>query len=486
MQFTSFNFLIFFLANALIFHLLPKQKLRIALLLASSTLFYAFYKVEYVLIIFLIVLIDFYGGKFINQAKKAKHRKALLIVAISLNLLLLCYFKYFNFLLGTVMDLSHVINAGVKFDLISLLLPLGISFHTFQGLSYLVEVYKKRYKPERNIMIFSLYILFFPQLAAGPIERPQALIPQFKMKQKFNKDEAASGLRLILWGVFKKLLIADRIAVFINPIFANPASFNGFTLLLVVFLFGYQIYCDFSGYTDMARGVARLFGIKLVRNFNYPYASASPAEFWNRWHMSLYSWFRDYIYIPLGGSRVSTIKRYRNILVVFALSGLWHGASWHFAIWGLLNGLYVACSALISNKLGKLEFPGRKFLCIALTFVLIQLTWVFFRASSLGQAFSILESIFSSLLNLAAYPSQINQALVNVFSKEATFGQAGILLFLIVFLETVQYFARNTPIISKFPKYPIIVRWATYYLLLLLIMSLGVDIPNVNFIYFTF
>lgn len=486
MQFTSLGFIIFFLLTAFIFYILPKQILRIVLLLLASTLFYAFYKPEYIVIIFLIVLIDFFSGLFLDRAKSKKNRKVLLIVGITLNLLLLCYFKYFNFLIGSVVDVGHIFNSSIKFEPISLLLPLGISFHTFQGLSYLVEIYKKRYKPERNIVTFSLYILFFPQLAAGPIERPQALLPQFKIKQSFDQVEAASGFRLILWGMFKKLLIADRIAVFINPIFASPSSFSGFSLLLATFLFGYQIYCDFSGYTDIARGTARVFGIKLVKNFNHPYASSSPAEFWNRWHISLYSWFRDYIYIPLGGSRVSSLKKYRNIFIVFALSGLWHGAAWHFVVWGILNGFYVACATFLRNRTYEISFPGKRLISIALTFVLIQMTWIFFRANTIQDAWQILRSIFSSITQLSSAWEGLQAGFVSVFSKEATFGQATIVLSLIVFLELFQYALRNTPMALWFQKLPLPVRWASYYVILLLIMSLGVDIPNVNFIYFTF
>ncbi len=445
-----------------------------------------YYRVDYILVIFLIILIDYFGATRIARAKNKKKRKAYLIFGITLNLLLLGFFKYVNFLAGSAFDLANLPGADAKYDPVSILLPLGISFHTFQGLSYIIEVYKKKFTPEKNILTFSLYILFFPQLAAGPIERPQALLPQFEKKREFDSSLASSGLRLVLWGIFKKLIIADRIAVFINPIFAAPSSHNGIALLIAVFLFAYQIYCDFSGYTDMARGTARMFGINLVKNFYYPFASSSPVEFWNRWHISLYSWFRDYVYIPLGGNRVSGLLRVRNVLVVFAVSGLWHGAAWHFIAWGILNGIYVIISSQISSKFGKLKFFGKQFLTVIVTFTLIQLTWVFFRADSLSDASLILAKIAQSALNYKEYYREFLNGVYSVFSKEATLSQMLIMLFLIFFLEFVQFVARNTLLARNFQRLPIFIRWGTYYFLLVLIVSLGVDIPNITFIYFTF
>ncbi len=479
MKFTSPAFILFFIVVAILFFRLKTVKGRNFLLLTASAVFYSFYKVEYLFIIALIIVIDYSMGFLIARTKAKKKKKKLLIVGIILNLLLLASFKYVNFVLVSLVSTFGVLGLHVSITPFNILLPLGISFHTFQGLSYLVEVYRGRQKKEKDLLAFSLYILFFPQLAAGPIERPNALLPQFKKLHSFDESRAASGFRLILWGLFKKILIADRLAVFIDPIFKNPGNFNPLTLLLAIYLFAYQIYADFSGYTDIARGTARVLGIRLVSNFNFPFAAHSPADFWNRWHMSLYSWFRDYVYIPLGGSRVSGPKRVRNVLVVFALSGLWHGASWHFVLWGLINGLLVLLSSVITNHTKKVKFWGKSLLAAIFTFVIVGMTWVFFRPDSLLSSISIISRIATFQFDLA-------RAMVELFGEVTVVGQLVITVVLILLLESVQLLQRRSFLIEKFSGIPLFVRWGIYYALFILIISLSADIPKGNFIYFIF
>jgi D-alanyl-lipoteichoic acid acyltransferase DltB (MBOAT superfamily) len=302
--------------------------------LAASCIFYAYFIPVYILILFLIIIIDYIAG--IHIEKSTEHKKLFLSISIIANLSILCFFKYFNFFLENYNSLS---NSQVP--LLQFVLPIGLSFHTFQAMSYTIEVYRGNSTAEKHLGIYALYVMFYPQLVAGPIERPQNIIPQLNNHHRFNIQNLTTGISLMIWGFFKKLVIADRLSVYVNIVFENPEQFNSFNLILGAIFFSIQIYCDFSGYSDIALGSARVMGYNLMDNFNFPYFADSIKEFWARWHISLSTWFRDYVYIPMGGNRISKIVTIKNTLVIFLLSGFWHGANWTFIIWGLLNALYI-------------------------------------------------------------------------------------------------------------------------------------------------
>lgn len=317
------------------------------------------------------------------------------------NIGVLAVFKYYNFIVTNLSYLLKLTGTDNHIPYLGILLPIGLSFHTFQAMSYTIEVYRGRQKAERNFGIYALYVMFYPQLVAGPIERPQNVLPQFHNKHSFNYDDLAAGLRQMLWGYFKKVVVADRLAIYVNSVYNHhPDRYSGITLLMATVFFSFQIYCDFSGYSDIALGIARVMGYKLMVNFRRPYFATSIKEFWSRWHISLSTWFRDYLYIPLGGNRSSTIRWYFNILLVFMISGLWHGASWVFVIWGALHGLY-QISGLLLNKIFKNRFLNIKktalgiFLSTIFTFMLVSFGWIFFRANSINDAFMIVRNILT-------------------------------------------------------------------------------------------
>lgn len=317
------------------------------------------------------------------------------------NIGVLAVFKYYNFIVTNLSYLLKLTGADNHIPYLGILLPIGLSFHTFQAMSYTIEVYRGRQKAERNFGIYALYVMFYPQLVAGPIERPQNVLPQFHNKHSFNYDDVAAGLRQMLWGYFKKVVVADRLAIYVNSVYNHhPERYSGITLIMATVFFSFQIYCDFSGYSDIALGIARVMGYKLMINFRRPYFATSIKEFWSRWHISLSSWFRDYLYIPLGGNRSSTIRWYFNILLVFIISGLWHGASWVFVVWGALHGLY-QISELLFNKIFDNRFLSIKKTVIGIllstifTFTLVSFGWIFFRANSINDAFAIVRNILT-------------------------------------------------------------------------------------------
>jgi D-alanyl-lipoteichoic acid acyltransferase DltB (MBOAT superfamily) len=352
----------------------------------------------YILVLGFIIAIDYLSGIQIEKAERNK-KKFYLWLSISANIGVLALFKYYNFLNDTLSFLIH--GSGTKTILpnFPFLLPIGLSFHTFQAMSYSIEVYRGNQKAEKNLVVYALYVMFFPQLVAGPIERPQNLLPQFSERHSFDYNRVTSGLRLMAWGFFKKLVIADRLGILVDNVYNNAHSFNAASLLLATVFFSFQIFCDFSGYTDIARGAARVIGFKLMKNFNAPYQSASITEFWKNWHISLSSWFRDYLYIPLGGKRVAIPRWYLNIFIVFLISGLWHGANWTFIAWGAIHGLYVIISRIKNNifeKNGIKLLPDKfQFLSVAFTFSLVSFAWIFFRAENLSVALHIIQTIFS-------------------------------------------------------------------------------------------
>jgi D-alanyl-lipoteichoic acid acyltransferase DltB (MBOAT superfamily) len=329
--FNSAEFALFFPVVVFLYFAVQSRH-RWALLLAASCVFYMAAIPAYILILAFTIGTDYVAGLLIERAR-GRWRAVWLAASVAANLGVLFFFKYYDFAVGSAGPLARMLGMPVPSPL-NLILPIGLSFHTFQALSYTIEVYRGRYPAERHLGIFALYVMFFPQLVAGPIERPAHLLPQFREDHRFDPAKARDGLRLMAWGLLKKVVIADRLAIITNQVFLAPTTYAGPHLTLATLAFAYQIYCDFSGYTDIARGSARVIGFELRRNFNSPYAAASVQEFWRRWHMSLSTWFRDYVYIPLGGSRQGDARRDRNVIVTFLASALWHGANWTFLVWG--------------------------------------------------------------------------------------------------------------------------------------------------------
>lgn len=474
MLFNSIEFVIFFILVTSLYFLLP-HKYRWFLLLVASCYFYMAFVPIYILILFFTIVIDYYAGILIEEAEGKRKRK-FLILSLVANIGVLAVFKYYNFLNDNLTFLLHGAGWENPIPYLSILLPIGLSFHTFQAMSYTIEVYRGHQKAERHFGIYSLYVMFYPQLVAGPIERPQNLLFQFRTEHHFEYDRVVSGLRLMLWGLFKKLVIADRLAIYVNAAYGQPEQHSGITLMLATFLFAFQIYCDFSGYSDIAIGAARVMGYDLMKNFNRPYLAASVSEFWKRWHISLSTWFTDYLYISLGGNRVSVPRWYFNLFFVFLVSGLWHGANWTYVIWGALNGLYLIF-AIIRKKYIDVHInpliPSNslviKFFNILITFALICFSWIFFRAESVQDAFLIV--------------SKIAQFQGPLFVDNTTlfYGFIG-LVFLMGREIKNEYFKDSMPLLEHSNP---VVRYSTYLLLIGLILLIGV-FDGSQFIYFQF
>jgi alginate O-acetyltransferase complex protein AlgI len=386
MLFNSFEYFLFLIIVVPIYYLSGNLTFRTLWLLAASCIFYMYFIPVYILILFLVIIIDYFSGLALGHEKLRAYRKLFLLLSICSNVGILVFFKYFNFFAENAELLT-----GRDLFRLNVILPIGLSFHTFQSLSYIIEVYRGKYPAEKRLDVFALYVLFFPQLVAGPIERPQNVLPQLHKVHAFNSSLFTRGLWMISIGLIKKCVLADRLSPFADAVFADPASFGAGAVLAGCIFFSLQIYFDFSGYSDIALGSAACLGIHLMRNFDDPYRSHSIREFWTRWHVSLSSWFRDYVFIPLGGSRVSALKHFRNLMIVFGLSGLWHGASWNFVVWGLLHGLLVFGSARLDFSFGKIG-PLRV-LDVAFNFMLVTLLWVFFRAPGFGPAMEVFKGL---------------------------------------------------------------------------------------------
>src|SRR5271169_4356308 len=355
MLFNSFQFLLFFILVWLLF-LVTRGTARKIILLIASYYFYMCWSTRYIFVIWAITVIDYIAGLQIEKAEQPGRRRLYLGVSLFCNLSLLVIFKYFNFLTGSFHTESHLF--GLRYDppLLAIILPVGLSFHTFQAMSYTIEVYRRRVPAEKNLLEYALYVAFFPQMVAGPIERPYELLPQFHREPRVSFEGVRAGMVQALWGLFKKMVLADNVADFVKLVYDTPRHYDGSALLLATVLFSIQIYCDFSGYTDMALGIAKILGYDLMANFRQPYFSTSLAEFWRRWHISLSTWFRDYVYIPLGGNRVSYGRHVVNLMITFTVSGLWHGANWTYVFWGFLNGAYLVAGA--STKSWRDRFFG--------------------------------------------------------------------------------------------------------------------------------
>jgi D-alanyl-lipoteichoic acid acyltransferase DltB (MBOAT superfamily) len=406
MLFNSIDFAIFLPTVFLLYWFLVNKKLRLQniLVVFASYVFYGWWDWRFLGLIIFSTLVDYLVGQGLNHQENQKKRKFLLLISVLVNLGFLGFFKYYNFFIDNFTSAFSFFGTEIQPNSLNIILPVGISFYTFQTLSYTIDVYNKKIKATNNFIAFAAFVSFFPQLVAGPIERATNLLPQFSKKRFFNYSKAVDGLRQILWGLFKKIVIADNCAEVVNQIFDNSGDYNGSTLVLGAALFAFQIYGDFSGYSDIAIGTARLFGFDLKQNFAFPYFSRDIAEFWRRWHISLSSWFRDYVYIPLGGSRGSKLQQIRNVLIIFIVSGFWHGANWTFIIWGALNAIYFLPLLLLKKNRRNLTVVAynktlpstSELLNMLITFILTTLAWIFFRAETIGAAWAYISEIFSS------------------------------------------------------------------------------------------
>ena len=411
MLFNSIDFLIFLPIVLVIYYIIPMKYKHIWLLI-SSYYFYMCWNAKYVLLIFVSTVITYLSGILIDKVEKTwpdvndigKYKKLILALSFVSNLGILFYFKYINFTLDIVTRVLSKMNISMNVPVFDVILPVGISFYTFQALSYSVDVYRGEVAPEHDFFRYALFVSFFPQLVAGPIERSKNLLTQLREPRKFDFGYAFDGILLMLWGLFLKIVLADRIAIFVDTVYGDCEHYQGIYLIVATVLFAVQIYCDFSGYSSIAMGTAKLLGIELMDNFNAPYISTSVADFWRRWHISLTSWFKDYLYIPLGGSRRGTFRKYINKMIVFILSGLWHGAQLTFVVWGAINGLYQVIGEVlmpirkkVSDIIGiNRNSEGVYALSVLATFALVDFTWIFFRADSLGRAIYIIKSILNT------------------------------------------------------------------------------------------
>ena len=482
MLFNSIEFAIFLpIVFGLYWFVVGKSiRLQNLLLLFASYFFYGWWDWRFLSLIIFSSTLDYLIGIKLGKEKKEKKRKILLFVSICVNLGFLGFFKYFNFFSESFADAFTLL--GIEFEAVRLnvVLPVGISFYTFQTLSYSIDIYRRKLEPSKDIIAFFSFVSFFPQLVAGPIERATNLLPQFFKKRQFDYYQAVDGMRQILWGLFKKIVIADNCAVYVDNIFSNYETQPGSTLLLGGVYFAFQIYGDFSGYSDIAIGTARLFGFNLMQNFAFPYFSRDMAEFWRRWHISLSTWFRDYLYIPLGGSRGGTSMKIRNTFAIFLVSGFWHGANWTFIIWGFLNACYFLPLMLTNQNRNNLNvvaegrwFPSPKEIFqVAITFFLTVIAWVFFRAENLGQAIAYLSILFSS--SLVTTPLLVGSNLLHS---------------MILLLLAVEWWKRDKQYgLAELESSPKFLRWILYFVITFIITYhfLVLNISGKEFIYFQF
>ena len=405
MLFNSIHFILFFPIVVLLYFTIP-PRWRWVLLLLASYYFYTRWKVNYAILVILSTIVDYVVALLmVKYPKKGMGRKSLLATSLVINLGLLFTFKYYNFVSVNLQEFCNLFDIFYNVPHLDVLLPLGISFYTFQTLNYTIDVYRGDIKPEKHLGRFAVYVAFFPQLVAGPIERAAHLIPQFWQEHKFNYQRLVAGLKIMLWGFFLKVVVADRLAIYVDYVYSTPNQFHGATLLLATYFFAFQIYADFAGYSAIAIGSAKILGYDLIENFRYPYLAASVSEFWKRWHISLSTWFRDYVYKPMGGNRVHKSRWIYNIMVVFLVSGMWHGANWTFLIWGAIHGIYLITYMLtkelqvkILNIFGIENFPKlKRIMTVFFTFHLVLVAWVFFRANSIGDAGIILSNMVTGL-----------------------------------------------------------------------------------------
>jgi alginate O-acetyltransferase complex protein AlgI len=483
--FNSLHFLIFFPTVTVLYFTVP-QRYRWALLLVASCYFYMALIPVYILVLFFLIGIDYTAGLLIEKSAGVR-RRLFLIMSLCANIGMLGFFKYFNFLNSNMAQLYGWLGGQWGISNLHFILPIGLSFHTFQSISYTIEVYRGRQKAEHHLGIYAIYVLFYPQLVAGPIERPQNLLPQFRERHSFEYQRVTDGLKLMMWGFFKKVVIADRLAEAVSLVYDNPTAYHGVPLLAATYFFAIQIYCDFSGYSDIAIGAAQVMGFRLMDNFNRPYHAKSIGEFWQRWHISLSTWFRDYLYSPLGGNRVGKWRWYYNLMIVFLVSGLWHGANWTFVVWGGLHGLYMITSIWtakwrewFSRLSGLSEYPTiQKVLGVIVTFHLVWFSWIFFRAHSLGEALYVIRHMFE--LNLSGGLRGLLPAGALILDRVDLL----IVLAAVMIMEGVHWLQRHREMRHFLSQKPLWLRWAAYYILSYSIVFFG-KFGEQQFIYFQF
>ncbi len=477
MFFNSIEYLLFLPICFFTYWFLVNRNLKLqnVFILVISYIFYGWWDWRFLSLIALSTVVDYSVGLYLEKTSSNSRRKKLLIASLVVNLGLLGFFKYYNFFVDSFITAFSGLGIDLAPSTLNIILPVGISFYTFQTLSYTIDVYRGNLKPAKNIINFAAYVAFFPQLVAGPIERATNLLPQFSRKRIFNEEKAISGLHLILWGLFQKVVIADSCATYVNAIFGEYETLNTTSLLMGAFYFAFQIYGDFAGYSNIAIGTARLFGFDLMRNFNYPYFSRNIAEFWRRWHISLSTWFRDYLYIPLGGSRGSRIYQLRNVLIIFLVSGFWHGANWTFVVWGALHALFFIPALLTNTNRKHLDqvasnrlFPSLKEVFqMGITFVIVLIAWVFFRAETVSEAFLYIKR------TAVNFDFSIEYLSIERYSIE-------MLLILGIFI-VIEWFHRQFehPFVGRY-------KWIKIILIILMILTLGVYSNHQDFIYFQF
>ncbi|MBB6610722.1 MBOAT family protein [Pontibacter sp. Tf4] len=492
MLFNSTEFFIFFPVVVTLYFLTPANRRWIILLLASYY-FYMSWKPAYTIILLVSTLIDYLCGFAMSRyTDEEKHRrKPFLYLSLLSNLGILGLFKYYNFFNESAQQLAHGLNVAYAAPAFELLLPMGISFYTFQTMSYSIDVYHGRIKAEKHLGIFALFVTFFPQLVAGPIERAGNLIGQLRNTYDFDYSRVVAGLRRMAWGFFKKIVIADNLALLVNQVYNNPTDYEGITLILATVFFAFQIYCDFSGYSDIAIGAAQVMGYNLMENFRRPYFSKSISEFWSRWHISLSTWFRDYLYIPLGGNRVVKWRWYYNLFLTFLVSGLWHGANWTFVVWGALHGFYLIFAIVTAKQrdalVSAVGLKSRpllyKWVQVLTVFGLVCFSWIFFRANTLSDALYIIQASVTGLSN-------ISQVFAGVNLEHLLFMEQGAKVFIvsvaaILIMEMVHLIQRNGSVSALLLQRPAIVRWSVYYIALIAVLLFG-QFGHQEFIYFQF
>lgn len=480
MYFNSITFLIFLIVVFLLFwfSVRKSQKMGNAILLLGSYIFYGWWDWRFLILIIISSITDYSIGRQLFKTTKNKRRKLLLFISIAINIGMLFFFKYFNFFIDSFETLFGFSDSG-GWNSLHIILPVGISFYTFQTLSYTIDIYRKKIEPTKSALTFFTFVAFFPQLVAGPIERAKRLIPQFEKKSTFNYNQSTSGLKLILYGLFKKMVIADQIATLVNTVYANPQNFSSPELILATLFFGFQIYCDFSGYSDIAIGTARLFGIELMINFKTPYFSTSIKDFWHRWHISLSTWFRDYVYIPLGGNVGNSIKWMRNILITFVVSGLWHGANVTFLIWGLIHGVFYVSERFIAPLIN-LPKKLKNLSGFLITFSIVNISWLFFRAESWEQAKFILSKILS-------FESASFLKLGKILMHTEKLTEAGrMILFIFPLFLLLEIFIGKETFVELLNHSKRVYRWTLYFAIILTILFFGVLNAAPEFIYFQF
>ena len=490
MLFNTLDFAIFVPIVFLLYWFVFNRNLRLQNLfvVVASYIFYGWWDYKFLILITITSLCSWGSGLWIaharnkiqNEAKLRQWSVGITAGNIVLNLLILCFFKYYNFFLQNFVDAFSLLGKDLSIHSLKIILPVGISFYTFQALSYTIDVFRKKVEPAKDAIAFFAYISFFPLLVAGPIERATSLLGQFYNPRVFNYEKSVDGLRQILWGLFKKVVIADNCAIVVNTIFNNSANYSGSTLVVGALFFAFQIYGDFSGYSDIAIGTARLFGLNAMKNFAFPYFSRDIAEFWRRWHISLTTWFRDYLYIPLGGSRCSIIKKIRNTFIIFLVSGFWHGANWTFIVWGALHAIFFLPLLLTNNNRKNLEVVAKgrilpsikEFVQMSTTFILVVFAWIFFRADNMAHAWSYLGQIFSSSLLSIPKFGGMSSALITI-------------VFIVIFM-LIEWMGRDSQYalekIGLFWKRP--VRFLLYYAIMVAIFWFSGQ--EQQFIYFQF